>query len=377
MASSLLFDPSVNPSGLSFQDNLNRFINLTNNGGKLASGPVLVKNTGNLTPEQLNIINSTVGAKLTDPDTFQSTYDDQSKVNWKDIGIIGGTTIGAGLLGGGLAGAGPLASLFSAGALPASAATAAGTVGLGGGGGGSVAALASLLPQLLGTGLSAAAGAFGAQDKGSTSSSQQTSSTATSTPNLSPEQHALINMIIKASTDQYNQDTDVSGYTANGLQNINNASNIQSKTVQNLLASRGLSYSPAAVTALANPQSQKLQQSSAFLNSVPQYQRQLKEQSLTDLMKSFGLLPTAVTTTNNGTNTGTGQQIQAGSPIAGALSGAGAGLYSSGLSSVLGNLFSKSNPGQASAGADNSYLNNSLPTSTMNPFGVFGLGGIG
>lgn len=233
-----------------------------------------------------------------------------------------------------------------------------------------------LIP-LIGTGISAAAGFFGGGDKKQdTSSTQQSNSSSTSTPNLSPQQQSLINQIIKGASDQYNQSQDLSGFTAGGLQNINNNSNIQSKTVSNLLASRGLSYSPAAVTALSNPESNKLSQSSSFLNSIPLLQRQMKEDSLTTLMKSFGLLPTSVTNTSSSSSSGTGQQVQQGNPIAGALAGAGAGLYSSGLGGILGNLFNGGG-GNNGAGQDNSYLNSSLPTNTRNPYGTFGLGGIG
>lgn len=195
--------------------------------------------------------------------------------------------------------------------------------------------MAAFLGPLLGTGISALAGLFGAKKQ----STSDTTSNSTTTPDLSNQQQQLLQSIIAGGENQYNQATDLSGYQAQGLQNINNNANLQSKTVQNLMASRGLSYSPAAVNAIAQPAAAKQSQSSQFENSIPLLQQQLKQSSLQQLMQSFGLIPTASTTsgTSNTTQTGTVN------PVGAALSGGGAGMYSSGLSGLLGNLFGGGN----------------------------------
>lgn len=369
-----VFDPSnLNPDRGDFATQFANAVKLNKQAnstpGSIFASPLYVRDTGSLTPDQISLVKS-MGGSLVDPTQYQalnnqrqSAVDENSKINYGDIAKIGGITIGAGLLGGGALGAGPLAGLFGAGgagALGASAATPAGTVALGGGAAAGGAGVGSLITSLLGTALPALAGAFGSQQSATNNSTQS----STSTPNLSSQQQELINAIIAHATNQYNQGTDLTGYTSAGLKSINNNSLTQSKVVQNLLASRGLSYSPEAVTALAKPQSDKLAQSSSFLSTIPLLQQQLKETSLQDLMKSFGLLPTATSTSN----TGTGQQIQSGSPIAGALSGAGAGLFTSGLAPILANLF-KGSGGTGTGGiSDLSGTSVNIP----NAFGYLG-----
>jgi hypothetical protein len=128
---------------------------------------------------------------------------------------------------------------------------------------------------------------------------------------------------------------DLSAYTANGLQDINKASDIRSKTAANILASRGLSFSPSGAQDLINPESDRLAQSTQFLSQIPLLKRQFQQQNIQGLMDAFKIQPfgqqqdgqTQQTSNTQGTSTQTG--TQQGNPVAGTLSGAGQGLFAS------------------------------------------------
>lgn len=187
------------------------------------------------------------------------------------------------------------------------------------------------------SGITGLAGLFGGGQQQKTTTQGTTSQTGTSntnnttTPNLSPIQQQLVNMFTQGAQNLYNQGpTDLSGYTAGGLQQINNSSNIANKTLSNTLAARGLSYSPAAANALTANESNRVNQSASFLQQIPLLQRQLQQQNIQGLTSAFQALPTAVTSTGSGTTntTGTTNQTQTvnGNPIAGGLSGLGSGI---------------------------------------------------
>jgi hypothetical protein len=201
------------------------------------------------------------------------------------------------------------------------------------------------------------------QQGGTTSSTGASTQTGTTTPNLSPLQQALVQQFSKGASDLYNQSTNLNPYAAAGLQNINAGGDIANKVLQNSLAARGLSYSPAAANATTQQQLSTIGQGSQFLNSLPLLQRQLQQQSLGQLMQAFQVQPIGSTTTGAGTQTqqGTTQQsgsetqnnvqtqqgtnLVSGNPAAGAISGFGAGLAAPGpggvsnLSNIIGKMF--------------------------------------
>lgn len=184
-----------------------------------------------------------------------------------------------------------------------------------------MAAFAAPLIGLLTGGLS---GLFGSKPKTTT-----TNSSSSTTPDLTGQQQFLENLIGDSAVNQYKAGApDLSGYTANGLQNINQASALKSKTASNIVASRGLSFSPSSVQNLINPEADRLQQSSQFLSTIPLLKRQFEQQNLDQLMQSFGIMPKGSTTT--GTQTQTGNTNTAGNVFSGAASGLFAALpYSS------------------------------------------------
>jgi hypothetical protein len=147
-------------------------------------------------------------------------------------------------------------------------------------------------------------------------------------------------MFVGGAQNLYGQGTDLSGYTSSGLQNINQSANLQNKALQNIIASRGLSFSPAAATAQTMGEQNRLNQSSQFLNQIPLLQRQLQQQGLQGLMQAFGTLPTGVSTTGGGTQQTSGNQVGNlyGNPMGGLFGGLGAGLAAPGGPSGISNL---------------------------------------
>ncbi len=178
--------------------------------------------------------------------------------------------------------------------------------------------MAAFAAPLIGAGISALTGLFGAKKPQTTT----TTSSSTTNPVLDANGNALENQF---ADDAINMDKaggpDLSGYTANGLQQINNGANIKQKLLQNTLASRGLSFSPAAATATGNADADRLAQSSQFLSSVPLLKRQFQQQNLQQLMTAFGIIPKGQT--SSGTSTQTGST----NPVASTLSGAGQGIF--------------------------------------------------
>lgn len=187
-------------------------------------------------------------------------------------------------------------------------------------------------------GISALAGLLGGGKPKVTTTTSDTSSSSSgqfdqsSTPILSQAQNDLIDYFTNAAKNKFNAGApDLSGYTAGGLQNINDAGDLKSKIMANTLASRGLSFSPAAAFSQVQPQSDRLAQSSSFLNTIPLVKKQLEDQNFQNLLDSFKLLPTGTsasgTSSQSGTSSTKGTTTQPGNALGGLFSGLGAGLF--------------------------------------------------
>lgn len=160
------------------------------------------------------------------------------------------------------------------------------------------------------------------------------SSTSSTTPNLSPLQQRLADMFTKGYSDLYNSSTNLSPYAQTNLQQIAGQGNANRSIINNILAQRGLSYSPAAAAPLTQNLLNTGNQMTSFLAQLPLLQRQLQQQALEGLTRGFSVLPTATSTT--GTQTGTrrfsslGQQTGdttlIGNPWGGLVTGLGASL---------------------------------------------------
>jgi len=186
--------------------------------------------------------------------------------------------------------------------------------------------------------ISGLAGLFGNKNKTSQESKFNTTEnvsgqqTASTRPDLNPLQQRLIDMFSQGAQNMYQRGLDTSGYQATGLRNINDASDIQQKLMENILAQRGLSYSPAAATSLSGIEQGRAHEISQFMNSIPLLQRQMQQQDIGQLMQAFGAQPYGSTQTGtsnqtiNRSGTQTGATTQSGSPWAGLFGGLGAGL---------------------------------------------------
>lgn len=179
--------------------------------------------------------------------------------------------------------------------------------------------MAALALPLLSTGISALAGLFGGKPKTTTTN---TNSTNTSTPNIGANQQSLEDQFTQGITKQM-QGTDLTGYTGQGLQQINQAAGVGDKMSQNILAARGLSNSPYAAALTNQNNNNRLNQSSQFLNQIPLLQQQLRQQAIQQAISGSTAIPFGTTGSTNTTQTTSGG---GGSPVAGALSGLGAGL---------------------------------------------------
>lgn len=197
--------------------------------------------------------------------------------------------------------------------------------------------------------------------------SAQGTSNASTTPNLSPLQTMLSQMFGgQAQTMADNTGNLLNGYTAGGLQNINQAGQAQTNTLNNVLASRGLANSPDAATANTMNTENQLNQSQQLLSSIPLLQRQMQQQNIAQLQGAFSALPTGVSSTGNtsqtGQSSGTQQQQSTTSTPGGLLSGLFAGL-GGGLAAPSGSGGSNLNSILQSVGfGNNSMYGGALPS---------------
>jgi hypothetical protein len=167
----------------------------------------------------------------------------------------------------------------------------------------------------------------------SNNTASNTNTSGSTTPNLSPLQQSLSNMFGgQAETMANNTGNLLNGYTAGGLQNINQAGQAQTGVLNNVLASRGLANSPDAATASTMNTENQLNQSQQLLSSIPLLQRQLQQQNISQLQGAFSALPTGVSSTGSsastGSSSGTGTQTTTtpGGGLAGLFAGLGGGL---------------------------------------------------
>lgn len=190
--------------------------------------------------------------------------------------------------------------------------------------------------------LSGLAGLFGGKSQQQQQTNQTTnqsqnqnySGTQTNTPNLNPFQQQLAQMFTGAAMDQYKKSTNLAPYTSQGLQTIAGQGAANAKTIANNLASRGLSYSPAAATPLTQNLVNTGNQMSTFSAGVPLLERQLQDSALQNLFKAFTVQPYGTTSDTSGSSSGqssshtegTGTVSTPGAGLAGLIGGLGAGL---------------------------------------------------
>lgn len=178
--------------------------------------------------------------------------------------------------------------------------------------------MAALALPLLSTGISALAGLFNKPKPIVTDTTNHSSTN----PNIGANQQGIIDDFTQGIHKQM-QDTDLTGYTGQGLQQINQTAGVGDKMSQNILAARGLSNSPYAAALTNQNNNNRLNQSSQFLNQIPLLQQQLRQQAIQTAISGSQAIPFGTTTD------GSTHSVQSGggtNPIGGALSGAGAAL---------------------------------------------------
>jgi hypothetical protein len=174
------------------------------------------------------------------------------------------------------------------------------------------------------------------QTSGATNTNSGTTNTQNTGFNYNPQQQSLINNFTNSANNQLKNGTDLTSYTQGGLQQIGQGGNAAGSAIANNLASRGLSFSPAAATANTQNQLNTINQQQGFLQQVPLLQNQLQSQAQANAeaaLKAQGVNTTTTggsqtsggTTTSGNTNYN-GTQTQTGNPMGGLFGGLGAGL---------------------------------------------------
>jgi hypothetical protein len=135
------------------------------------------------------------------------------------------------------------------------------------------------------------------QSQSQTSSSQTTGSV---TPTLSPEATAMMNSLMQKFGGMTTPS--LTGYGAYQTGQINANADAQSQAVNNVMAARGLSTSPAAATAAANIDQNRINQVTQMQQQLPLLQNQLNLANLGAATNFFATIPRGQTST--GTTTG-------------------------------------------------------------------------
>jgi hypothetical protein len=181
------------------------------------------------------------------------------------------------------------------------------------------------------SGISALAGMFANRAKKAEQTSSQTID-QTDMPQYDDKTLYMRNQLMDTFLDRLRSNEDFfGGYTNEGLKNINTSSDIAKRSLDNILAARGLSGSSAGASSAMQQRLNSLNQQSSFLNSIPLLRDQRAQQNLTGASGFFNALPTG--TRRTGTTTGTGTATQPSNILGGGLTSLGtslAGLYGQG-----------------------------------------------
>lgn len=153
---------------------------------------------------------------------------------------------------------------------------------------------APVLQAVIGGGLALAGGAI---NKKTTTTGSSTSSVS---PTMAPEYQGLQGQILQMMTQRLGSDPNLTGYTGQGVNQINNGFNLAGQTQENDLTRRGLATSPIAANVDATRNSARVGAISDFRNSIPLISRQLQTQ---DLGLATNLLGFGRGTTGTGTST--------------------------------------------------------------------------
>ena len=198
------------------------------------------------------------------------------------------------------------------------------------------------LPIMLGlSALSGIGGFFGNKDKKQTSttnSSEHSTSVGSTRPEYDPLNLSLRDTLLDYYRRSLDDDTDLSGYKAQGIANITQAGSARTNAIKNSLASRGLSYSPVSAFAPAMSESGRIGDTASFINSIPLLASKLKAERLAAAGQYQSSLPVGNQQTTVQDRSGNQQTtgVNQGNPVAGAIGNFSttlAGLYGKKLGS--------------------------------------------
>lgn len=135
---------------------------------------------------------------------------------------------------------------------------------------------ASFIPGVgpaIGAGISAIGGAL---------SNTQGARTGTSTPTIAPGYQSLADLLRARAMGRLQTGTDLGGYQAGGITNINSAYNNAALGTNANLEARGLATSPVAAAVAAKANAARAGDIGSFLNTIPLLQRQFQNEDITN-----------------------------------------------------------------------------------------------
>jgi hypothetical protein len=148
-------------------------------------------------------------------------------------------------------------------------------------------------------------------------------------PEYDPQTMYMRNFLMDQYLNRIRGDEDFfGGYATEGLNQINQGSNIASQNIENILASRGLGRTTAGASSAVQNQLNRLMQQNSFLNQIPLLRDQRAQSNLVGASGFFNQLPVASRRT--GTTTGETDASTGGNMLGGGFSS---------LATMLGGLY--------------------------------------
>lgn len=127
-------------------------------------------------------------------------------------------------------------------------------------------------------------------------------------PDIDPASQQFYNQIRDKYTGLMNNDPNMAGYTATGIQDINRLSDLEQQSSLENMAQRG--QTGPIMGAMKNAQnSQRFGNIARFKQGIPLMARQLQEDTLGKAIGAFSAMPKGQYTENFATNEGWGQQF--------------------------------------------------------------------
>jgi len=182
---------------------------------------------------------------------------------------------------------------------------------------------------------------------------QRTTGTTTTsssvTPTLSPETQQFMTQLMSRYSGM--AAPSLTGYGAQQTASINQSADLQKQAVDNILAARGLSSSPASATAQAGIEQNRLNQITGMKQQLPILQNQLNLANLAGATGFFSTVPKGAVTTGTQDIDTTTRGIQTGSQTGHQFGNVLTSGSSSGTTQQIGQSSTKNSAGGGAGGA--------------------------